>query len=428
MSLSHASTSMAPPRAGSVRSASADRFGPGVAPLRLFGLEFSLDTASLDALEEVARLITKRRLHEGFNDIPSTEEIALLTTCHRVELLFLARSLAALEMWREILPGDRNSWRLREGREVVHHLFRVASGRESLAVGEGEVRHQVRAAGGSVESRHPRSVLRHLLEAAAGAADELFPEVLPSRSIAFVASSRLLDLLPSPSPTVLVIGSGTIGRQVAEHLAPRAQVTIVYHRNPPDETFLSTTGARAVRLDQLGPELAGCDAIVTAAKFGNRGLHASDLPRDRPIALVDLGVPRNIDPEARRLPNVRLVDLQDLHSTPAGSKTEGDEDVRVAEIADRFSEQVERLLLEPWIDAIRRAAEALRRAELSRAKPFLGPLNPSQEAAIERLTQRLVAQLLLAPTERIRSFPPGPEGDLQRRLAFALLRPPASDL
>lgn len=427
MSSPYTSTSQIRSGVGSFAPPATGRCEPEVASLSLFGLEFSLDTSSLDALEGVVRTLTQDRLHGWFSDIPSTEEVALLATCHRVELLLLTGSATALESWRERLPGDRSSWKLREGREVVHHLFRVASGRESLAVGEGEVRHQVRGSRGSVESRHPRSVLRDLLDGAVEAADELFPEVPPSRSIAFVAAARLLEVLPSSRPAVLVIGSGTIGRQVTERLAPFARVTVVYHQKPPDRAFLSGTGARAVRLDQMGPELADCDAVVTAAKFGSRGLRVSDLPRDRPIVLLDLGVPRNIDPEVRSLPNARLIDLQDLRALPARSDAVPEEDLRVAELAERFSERVERLLLEPWVDAVRRAAEELRRAELAQARPFLGTLGPDQEAAVERLTQRLVARLLLAPSERIRSLPPGPEGDFQRRLAVALLRPAPSD-
>jgi glutamyl-tRNA reductase len=400
---------------------------PGTMPLSLMGLEFSLDTASLDALEAVTRSLSKPRLREGFDQIPETEEVALLTTCHRVELVFLASSPGALDRWRERLPGDPGSWKPREGREVVHHLFRVAAGRESLAVGEAEVRHQVRRAATSVESRHPRSVLRELLVGAAAAGDELCATVPPSRSIAAVAVARLLDLLPSAHPAVLVIGSGTIGRQVVEHLSPFARVTIAYHQKPPEDAFLAGTGARAVGLDRLGPELAESDAVVTAAKLGDHGVRVHDLPRERPIVLVDLGVPRNIDPAARSLTNVRLVDLEELHTLASRPADDATEDVRLAELADRFSVRVERLLLEPWIDTLRRAAEEVRRSELSSARPFLGPLSPEQEVAIDRLTRRLVTRLLLTPTERIRSLPPGPEGDLRRRFAVALLDPAPPD-
>ena len=396
-------------------------------PLALLGLEFSLDTASLDDLESVSRSVTRARVGEWFSRFPGTEEVALLSTCHRVELAVLARFPDELDRWRDVLPGERSSWKAREGREVVHHLFRVAAGRESLAVGEAEVREQVRAAGGSVESRHPRPVLRELLVGAAHAADEVSPTVPASCSIASIAAARLLDLVDRPSPRALVVGSGVVGRQVAEGLSSAARVTIVFHRRSPDESFLRATGARAVPLDRLPEELRAADAVVTAAKFGNHGLRSSDLPRDHPIVLVDLGVPRNIDPGVHELPNARLVDLEELHALSEGLAPADGRDARVEELAGRFSDRLERLLLEPWIESFRRAAEELRRSELANARSFLGSLEPDQEVAIERLTQRLVARLLLAPTEWVRSLPPGPEGDLQRRFAAELLRPRSPD-
>lgn len=398
--------------------------GPAVSPLALFGFELSLDTAPIDSLEAAARAVTRPWVAERFSRIAGTEEVALLSTCHRVELALLVRAPDVLDRWRAALPGDPGQWKLRGGPELVHHLFRVAAGRESLAVGEAEVRHQVRAAGGFVLSRHPRPVLRDLLKGAARSADEVAPTVPAARSIASIAAARLLDLSGRPFPRVLVVGSGTVGRQVAESLSAYARLTIAFHQRPPEEAFLRANGARAVRLDRLADELQVCDAVVTAAKFGHHALRAADLPRDRPLVLVDLGVPRNIDPSVRQLPNARLVDLEELHAFTAQSAPD-EHDARVWELAARYAERMERLLLEPWIEAFRRGAEEVRRTELETARPFLGPLDPAQEVALERLTRRLVARLLLPPTERIRSLPAGPEGDRQRRLALDLLRPPS---
>jgi glutamyl-tRNA reductase len=401
--------------------------GPVATPFLLFGLEFSLDTAPLDSLEQLTRAVTRERLQEWFARIDGTEEVALLTTCHRVELTLLLRTAEDLQRWRALLPGPRNSWRVREGRAVVSHLFRVAAGRESLARGEGEVRHQVRSSGHRVESRHPRRVLQELFARASDAADELAPSVPTSQSIAAVAVARLMTLVDLPQPKVLVIGSGTVGRQVTESLGSKAAVTVLYHRNPPEAAWLESVGARAAPLDQLGVGLAHADAAVTAAKFGDRGLRAADLPRDHPLLLIDLGMPRNIDPDVRELPNVRLVDLEDLHASGQRACPTDEGDERLEALADRCSDRLEPLLLEPWVGVLRRAAEELRRSELAQARPFLGELDREQELALERLTQRLVAHLLQPPTERIRSLPPGSDGDLQRRWALELLRPVVRD-
>lgn len=411
----------------STTRSSASASGAIAGPLSLFGLEFSFETASLDELESVARLVTRIQVGDWFARFGGTAEVALLSTCHRVELVLLLHAPEDLEHWRAAVPGQRDSWTIREGGAMVRHLFRVASGRESLAIGEAEVGHQVRAVGHSIESRYPRPVLRELFEAAADAAEAIGSSAPFRPSIASAAASQLMKILERPDPRVLVVGSGTVGRQLLECLTSSAQLTVVFHQRPPEEPFLRATGARAVHLDHLAEELRSADAVVTAAKFGNHGLRASDLPRGHSIVLIDLGMPRNIDPDVRGLPNVRLIDLEELHGA-AGSRrpSDGLED-RVERSAERFSEHLERLLFEPWIDALRRGAEETRRAELANARPYLGELHPGQELALERLTQRLVSRLLAAPTERIRSLPSGEEGKLQRRIALELFRPPADD-
>lgn len=265
------------------------------------------------------------------------------------------------------------------------------------------------------------------MHGAASAAQELASAEAPALSIASIAVSYLRPLLASPTARVLVVGSGTVGRQVARCLSPDARTTLVYHLRPPGEEFLRTVGVDAAPMDRLADLASAADVIVTAAKFGHHGIRTEDLPPDRPILLVDLGMPRNIDPKVRQRPNTRLVDLEELHARSRVPRASSQRDARVEELADRLSGRIERLLLEPWIDALYRTAEATRQAEVERARKFLGPLDADQEAAIDRLTRRLVAQLLAPSTERIRSLPAGPAGDLERRLAVELLRPAPSD-
>ncbi len=405
---------------------SAEREGP-TQPLSLVGLECSFDTATLDQLESIVRSFPLEVLPPLFERHSGTEEVGLLTTCHRVELVLLLRDPAGVDRWLADLPGPQSVWRLRDGRELVRHLFRVATGRESLARGELEVSQQVRAAGFRVLSRHPRPVLREVLQGAASTAQELASGEAPPQSIASMAVTYLRTLLAAPSARVLVVGSGTVGRQVARCLSPDIRATLVYHTRPPSDEFLRNIGVDAAPMDRLGSLAANADAIVTAAKFGHHGIRAADLPPDRPMILVDLGMPRNIDPAVRQRPGIRLVDLEELHAWSRDPRAPSRPDARVQELADRFSGRIERLLLEPWIDALYRTAEATRRAEVERARKFLGPLDADQEAAIDRLTRRLVAQLLAPSTERIRSLPAGPAGDLERRLAVELLRPAPSE-
>ncbi len=395
--------------------------------LRLFNLELSLDTTSIDELEAVARAVSAQRVDGWFDDPAPTGEVALLVTCHRVELYGVTCDPKEADRWLGRLPGDPTAWRIRSGREAAHHLFEVAAGRRSLAVGEREVRDQVRSAARRTWSRHPRPLLRELLESAAATADELAPSVPSSQSIAAIAATALLERVARPFPRVVVIGAGTVGRQVTECLASSARVTVVYRERVPDDRFLRGTGARAVRVPELADELAVADGVIAAAKSGERCLDGGDLPSSRPLVLIDLGVPRNIDPAVRGAPNVQLVDLGELGAHRHPGPTDVDSDVRLDEAVDRHYREFERRALESWIDVLRSAIETLRRSELERARPFLGTLTAEQEVAVDRLTRRLVARLLLSPTERLRSLPPGPEGERLRRFALELFDPATLD-
>ncbi len=393
--------------------------------LSLAVFEGSLSTSTVDRLEELALTIDPRWVAERFARSEGTEEVALLATCCRRELVVLGRSSEETDRWATELPGPSAAWRVHRGREAVRHLFRVAGGLESVVVGEKEVRRQVLAAAHGTLSRHPRRLVARLLEEAVGSAERAAPDVPPSRSIAAVAATRVLELVGKPFPRVLVVGAGAIGRQTTELLAPSARVTIAYRHRPPSEGFLRACGARAVRLDALAAEIAVSDAVVTAAKSGDRCLRPPDLGGGRPMVLVDLGVPRNVDPAVRAVPGVRLVDVAELRANALPPPTDA-ASLALQESAERAYERFERLALEPWVALARRRAEELRAAELAVARRYLGALSPEQEVAVERLTRRLVHRLLLGPTERLREIPTGEEGDRLRRFALELLRPDPS--
>ena len=397
----------------------------GTAAPPLLGFESSLSTVPLDCLERTAREMGDAWLADGYERIEGTQEVALLSTCCRRELWLLARDPAAATQWRARLPGPSRGWRTRYGRDAVQHLFRVAGGCESLAFGEKEVRAQVRATARHTLSRHRLRVLKDLFEGAVAAAERAAPAVPESRSIAAIAVDRLLELCEPSAPHVVVIGGGAVGRQVLRRLASRARVTLVYRDRRPDDGFLRQHAVRAVRAEKLRQEAATADAVVTAIKSGVRCLAPDDLPADRDIVVVDLGVPRNVDPRVRGLPNVRLLDLDDLRTAtpPAGVTELG---MALLAEADAAYERFERLAVEPWIALARRGAEEARVAELSVARSFLGTLSRDQEVAVDRLTRRLVERLLRAPTERIRQIPAGPEGDRLRRFALDLLQPSAT--
>lgn len=390
-------------------------------PLSLVGFECSLDTATLAELEGANRGLPPAEVERRFTRSPATAEVAVLATCHRIELLVLTTTPDEADQWRSALPLSASRWRVRSGREVVRHLFSVAAGLESLAVGEREVRAQVRAAAGGVRSRHPRPVLRRILTDAAVAAERCGGDESGGRSVASVAADHLRTLVGDSRPRVLIVGAGVVGRQVARSLAPDLDVTIVYHRRPPPPSFLRTVGVNTVGPERLGEAIARADVVVTAAKSGDLGIRIPQLPRDRPLVLVDLGMPRNIDPSVAAWPNVRLLDLGTLRERARPAAGGVPFDGSLADLADRCADRVDALLWEPFVSAIYRSAEELRRSELATAERYLGTLSVAQQAAVDRLTRRIVARLLQPMASRLRAVPPGPSTERARRVAAGLL-------
>ncbi len=405
---------------GTSRSPSTERSVPDRHRLAIF--ECSLATTSLDTLEALDRRAAFERQKEIFAGAKEISELTALRTCHRFELYCWTQ--APLRAWRHFEPvvGSDGAWRTHQDDAAVMHLFRVAAGLESMAVGEREVRDQVRAAASNVLSRSPRAVLRPLFLRSVRAAEEMTPRVPTSRSIAAVAASRVLEETAHPFPRVLVVGSGVVGRAVAELLAPYGRVTLVYRSRPPEASFLRATNARAVPWENLTEELGVADVVVTAAKTGGRIIGSAALAsRRRPLVAVDLGLPRNVDPALKDHPALRLIDLEGLRSRiPATSLTEVEQ--AVVANARAAARDVAASGFESWVDAYRRESERVRAELLSEAQSSLTELTNAEREAVDRLTRRLLTRLLGGPTQGLRSIPPGSEGDERRRWAVDLLR------
>lgn len=402
---------------------SADVAGETVGTPNLVSLEFSLSQESIESLEAAARYLTFERLARTFAEEKAFLEAAMLRTCHRVEVYFWARRVAAADAAARALLPVGSGWRRREGRESIRHLFRVASGLESMAVGEREVRDQVRNAAACVSSRSPRPVLRPLLLAAVEVADQAAPQVPAGRSMAAIAAARVLEESPQPFPRVLVAGAGTVGRQVAELLGPSCRVALAFRTHPPDDGFLRSVGARAVPWASVHDELVVSDVLVSASKSADR-LFAHDIVRGRtaPLLVVDLGVPRNVDPAIQEHPRVRLIDLEGLRPKVRGSPAPGVE-AGIERGVAKWSGFIRAQGFEVWVDQLRRGAEDRRRALVERARPYLGPLTDSQQAAIDSLTRKVVADLLDRASRGLRAMPPGPEGDALRQWALRWFGP-----
>jgi glutamyl-tRNA reductase len=347
-------------------------------------------------------------------------ECVCLSTCNRTELYVVGEDgeSRAQEALRAL--GDEEvaalSYRLGDQAAALH-LFRVAAGLDSLVPGEGEILGQVRAA---FEAGEPGPLLNRLFHDALHAGKRARSQTAIAESPASVSSAgaALAEQVfgELAGRRVLVVGAGKVGEQAARSLAQRgAEIAAVANRSGERaEELARAFGARGVTLEQLSEELASVDVVVACTSAPGFVVHASDVleRKGRPLFLIDLAVPRDIDPAVNELDDCYLYDIDDLEAVVAaslaGRRREAERaEAIVAEEAERFRAWQASLDVVPTIASLRARAEAIRTAELSKAK-----LSEDERRAVDSITAQILNKLLHLPTVRMKEAAAAADGVL----------------
>jgi len=355
-------------------------------------------------------------------------EAVVLSTCNRTEL-YLVREDHAEELGVSTLTelaGDRGQelgaalYRLRDEAAALH-LFRVAAGLDSLVPGEGEILGQVRSA---FEAGSTGPFLDRLFRQALHAGRRVRMETAINESPASVPSAaaalaqQVFDDLSGRR--VLVLGAGKMSEATARNLVSRgADVAVVANRTPAHgEELARRLAAQAVALDAVGAELERVDVVVSATSATGHVLSREAVAaalrarKGRPLLLVDLAVPRDLDPAINELDGCFLYDVDDLEAvvaeTISGRRSEAARAERlVAEEADRFREWQAALDVVPTIASLRALAEEIRDSELARAG---GRLSERERKHVESVTSQILAKLLHLPTIRMKEAAAAADG------------------
>jgi glutamyl-tRNA reductase len=214
---------------------------------------------------------------------------------------------------------------------------------------------------------------------------------------------------------IVLVGAGKISEQAARNLVSRgAEIALVANRTLDRAADRAAgLGAEAVALDDLAQELERADVIVSSTSAPGLVLRRDDVAaalkgrRGRPLFLIDLAVPRDLDPGIHELEGCYLYDIDDLEAVVAESLTGRRREAEraeaiVAEEAERFREWHASLEVVPAIASLRARAEEIRAAELARVDARLSRLSETERRAVEAVTAQIVNKLLHLPTVRMK--------------------------
>jgi len=354
-------------------------------------------------------------------------EAVCLSTCNRTELYVVGPEAErrAVETLVSI-----SGLSLEELRAVVYrladqaaalHLFRVAAGLDSLVPGEGEILGQVRSA---FEAGATGPVLDRLFRQALHAGKKVRAETAIAESPASVsaAAAALVQQVfgQLEGCRVLLVGAGHVAELAARSLAARgARIAYVANRSPHRAAELAGRfGSEGIAIERATDVLREIDVVVSSTGASGRVLEREEIAgalgsrKGRPLFLIDLAVPRDLDPAIHELDGCYLYDIDDLESVVASSlagrrREAARAEAIVAEEAESFREWQASREVVPAIASLRAHAEEIRAAELERAR---GRLSSSDQEVVESVTARIVDKLLHLPTVRLKEAAAGADG------------------
>jgi glutamyl-tRNA reductase len=398
---------------------------------RLLALGISHKTASVAVREKLAlpegravTVLTELVAH------PAIHEAVAISTCNRTELYLVAtdaveaenEALSALSRQAGIPPTELlgSLYSLR-GMDAVRHLFSVAGGLESMIVGEAEIQGQVkRAYELALVEGVTGPISNRLFRDALGAGKRARTETLIGRSrvsVSSVAVELARGILGElSSRRVLVIGAGENGELTAKALRERGVETIFVANRRYDRAIglAQRFAGRAVRFDDLPSELIQADIVVSSTGSPHQIVGADELElvmelrKGRPLLLIDIAVPRDIDPAVRELAGITLYDMDDLQREVArnlgGREAETTRARAIVEQeVERFGDWLASLDVVPTVAALRGRGEEIVQRVMRENEGRWESLSDADRERVETLARAVVSRMLHEPTLRIKA-------------------------
>jgi len=407
--------------------------------MSLYALGLNHQTAPLAIRERVVFHV--ERLREALTEFKRGlgSEAAILSTCNRTEVYFQGGEPVAAAEWlahyHRFASTELSPYLYTLPREnAVRHAFRVASGLDSMVLGEPQILGQMKEAARAAQSAGTLgTVLHKLFQRSFAVAKEVRSTTrIGATSVSMAAAAVKLAARIFPSlreQSVLFIGAGEMIELCATHFAAQApaRITVANRTAERADRLAHRFNAQAIELRTLAEHLHEYDIVVSCTASSlpilGKGLveRALRARRRRPIFMVDLAVPRDIEPEAGELDDVFLYTVDDLAQVVAEnldarrSAVEQAEAIIETQVA-QFMHWMQVRENVPLIRALREHAESMRRQELNRAVKLL-KRGDDPEAVLEALSQGLTNKLMHAPTQALSEADSEERGSLDDALA-----------
>lgn len=371
-------------------------------------------------------------------------EALVLSTCNRVEVWAVASppggEAAVADWFAGRLGGPMLAPDLlyvRRQLEALRHMARVAASLDSLVVGEPQILGQVRAAyQAAAAAGAAGTTLGEAVHQALRIARRVRTETGVGRGALSVSAAavelarRIFGDLAGRA--VLLVGAGETGALAARHLAEAGvgRLTVASRTLERAEAVARAAGGKAVPFEEVGAHAATADVVICAATVPGVLVTRADVERwvagrPRPLLLVDLGVPRNVDAAAARVPGVYLYDVDGLREVVEANRRArerelGRAEALVTEAVARVARQAAARRAAPVIRSLVAKAEEIRRHEVARTAARLPAAGPDVHAALDAMSRALVNKLLHGPIEQLKAAQATPAGGRLRTLVRQL--------
>jgi len=401
--------------------------------MKVFVVGLNHNTADIEVREKLA--FNGSRLEEGLiqiKNLPEIEEALILSTCNRVELYANVKdTLRASESIKSFLSEFHGINRVtldkvlyvQEGVNAVRHIFRVTSSLDSMVIGEPQILGQVKKAFEvALEKKATGILLNRLMKKAISVAKRIRRETRIAEnavSISFAAVELAKKIFTDLSEKVfMLLGAGEMAELAARYLmSSGVKEVIVANRSYERACDLAREfNGRPVKLDDFLREMSHADIVICSTGASNYILVKDQMHKvmkerkQRPVFLIDISVPRNIDPKINDLDNVYLYNIDDLQGIVDSNLFERQKEAERAEkiIEDEiepFLKWQSSLNSVPTIVALREKAEEIKKEELERLLNRFPDMEERQKRAVEYMASAIINKLIHPPTIALKDDP-----------------------